>query len=303
MHLIITGSLILLLGLPYLAVFLHDWHAGTADPIAGIVIGLLNLGGAFLLYSGIQSQRLAEQGLATWPRVQAQIIDVQYRVKPAAWVMEVKWKDPKTGETHSELSETFDVHPKYARPDMTIPVALNPERPGYGVIDLAPLKTVGKSESPGFSVGEWLLAYLDIARKPDAGGVVLAIVLLFFPGAFIVLGAMSVLQQLAEPRPAVVAPVIALIVGLALLAGLLWLFAPREALIASYLKEHGSRTDVKVLGIEHVRDDRWSVVLQWPGGGYHVESMWKDPKDIAFALWRDRKNPRIWALEQVSSPH
>lgn len=297
---LVAGGLILLLGLPYLAVFVYDWFGDSAHPAAGVISGLLVAFGGYLFHAGIRSVRKSRQGLAEWSRVQGAIVDVRRMIKSNTWVMWVRWKDPASGSVHERRSEPFEVHPRYALPDMTVPVALEPGRPDRGLIDISALRGVPEPELPSFSFGEWVRAYLASIRglfNRPIKAVVLALVLIF-PVGFIYAGVSDLLWELTNAEPSLGTPILGLAAGLAMLGCLLWFVAPRKALMSEYLKKNGVRTEAKIVGLDPARHDTWAVVLQWPSGGHRVEILEQQPQQASLVVWRSPGNPRMWSVEK-----
>lgn len=298
MHFMTTaGGLVLLLGVPYFAVFLYQQLWGPGGQMwGGVIGGVMTAFGVFLIYAGVQSERKAQEALAKWPRVQGQIISVQERARSQGWVMTVRWKDPGSRAEYTVSSESFPVHPRYALPDMTIPVALKPGRPEHGLIDLSKLHGVPTPPAPSFSVGEWIGGYLEATRKADGEAWFVFLLLAAFPLAFLVLGALTYSGAVATSNADSSGSIISMTVGALALAVLIWMFAPRDELTLKHLKQHGTRLEAQVLGIDRIAQYR-VVTLRLPTNELYTLTVEHEPVGKTLPLWRHRTDPRLWRVE------
>lgn len=298
MPLVIAGSLVLLVGVPYLLVFLYDWSRGDASLIAGVASVPPAVVGAALLFAGLRAVRTAEQGLAQWRRVSGQIVSVERRPKSSSWELQVRWTQPVTGQTRELSSDLVDVHPQYLLPDGKVPVAVNPDDPDQSVVDASMLESVPDSEMPPLTRGQWLRAYAaGAAASLRHGKGFLAVFMMLLPMAFVVLGGREIIVELAKSGAVPIGGVIGTGVGLAGVALVLWLSVPRERMTGQYLLAHGVRTEAKVLGVQPGRHDTRKIVLEWPLGRARVESIDYDPVQTTFPVWRDPANSRVYWVD------
>jgi hypothetical protein len=299
MHaLVITGSLALLVGVPYLLVFLYDLSRGEATLIAGAVSVLPAVIGAALLYSGLRAVRTAEQGLAEWRRVSGQIVSVERRAKSSSWELRVRWTEPVTGRARELTGIGVDVHPRYLIPDGKIPVAVNPDDPDRSQVDASKLLSVPDSKLPPFPPGAWLRAYATgAAISMRSSETWIFVLLALWPLAFLGFGVREIALDVARSETVPMSAYISPVVGVAGLALLLWLCRPKATILGNHLQANGVRSEARILGFQTTKDGHRQVVLEWPGGRARLEYLDHTPAQPTLPVWRDPRDPRVYWVD------